>query len=69
MGQAYNESVLVFELLPVFMTVVSILIAVGLYVSNRRSRNDPPDPVITVTPPSPSDKTVQPNVAFTSAFE
>jgi hypothetical protein len=46
--------VLFFELFPAFMALVSIAIGVGLYVSNRRARNDPPDPVVTVTRP-PAD--------------
>jgi hypothetical protein len=59
-GRAHTdtiETLLLFELFPLFMTIVCALVAVGLYVSNRRARNDPPDPVVTVTPPAPSDKT------------
>jgi hypothetical protein len=44
--------VLLFELFPAFMALVSIAVAVGLYVSNRRSRDDPPDPVVTVKRPA-----------------
>jgi len=43
--------VLFFELFPAFMALVSVVVGVGLYVSNRRSRNDPPDPVVKVARP------------------
>jgi hypothetical protein len=43
--------VLFFELFPAFMALVSVAVAVGLYIANRRSRHDPPDPVVTVTRP------------------
>jgi hypothetical protein len=44
--------VLFFELFPAFMALVSVAIAVGLYISNRSARNDPPDPVVTVKRPA-----------------
>jgi hypothetical protein len=51
--------VLFFELFPAFLALVSIIVGVGLYISNHRSRNDPPDPVITVTPPPPGSPAAQ----------
>jgi len=52
--------VLFFELFPAFMAIVSVLVAVGLYISNYQSRNDPPDPVVKVTPPPPGSPESRP---------
>jgi hypothetical protein len=52
-GPGYNWIVLLFELFPAFMAILSVVVGVGLYISHRRARHDPPDPVITVTPPPP----------------
>ena len=37
--------VLLLELFPAFMALLSVVVAAGLYLSHRRARHDPPDPV------------------------
>jgi hypothetical protein len=44
--------VLFFELFPAFLTLVSVIVGIVLYASNRRSKDDPDIP----KPPRPSVK-------------
>ena len=34
--------VLLFEFFPAFLSIVSVVVAVALFVANRRARHDPP---------------------------
>ena len=51
---------LFFELFPAFVTLVSLIVAAGLFLANRRAADEPPQPNAQSVRRAPPDDTVPP---------